>query len=81
MSHPASNRGGYTLPKRDHFLLRLSPGLLAALHRWAEDDLRSTNAQIEYLLVDALKKSGRLQKPRVVQDEPPAARESTSPEP
>jgi hypothetical protein len=69
------------LPKRDHFLLRLSPGLLAALHRWAEDELRSTNAQIEYLLVDALKKAGRPHQQSGTQGEPPDAREGTSPEP
>lgn len=45
--------------KRDSFLLRLPPELLEALRRWAEDELRSTNAQIEVILSDALKKAGR----------------------
>jgi hypothetical protein len=45
--------------KRDSFLLRLPPELLEALRRWAEDELRSTNAQIEVILLDALKKAGR----------------------
>jgi hypothetical protein len=45
--------------KRDHVLLRLSPGLLDALKQWADDELRSTNAQIEYLLGDAVRRAGR----------------------
>jgi hypothetical protein len=39
--------------------LRINPEVLDAIQRWAEDELRSTNAQIEYLLREALKKSGR----------------------
>ena len=45
-------------PKR--FLLRLDPRLFDALRKWAEDDLRSVNAQIEYLLADRGRRSGRL---------------------
>lgn len=45
------------------FPLRVNEQVLAAVQRWAEDDLRSLNAQIEYLLREALLKSGRL-KPR-----------------
>ncbi|TSA87148.1 hypothetical protein FNU79_04455 [Deinococcus detaillensis] len=44
---------------RKHFALRISPDLYAALERWATDDLRSVNAQIEYLLVQSVKKAGR----------------------
>jgi hypothetical protein len=40
-------------------LLRLDPELHAALQRWANDDLRSLNAQIEFLLRRALQQSGR----------------------
>ena len=47
------------MAKRDHVLLRLSPGLLDALKQWADDELRSTNAQIEYLLIDAVRRAGR----------------------
>jgi hypothetical protein len=46
--------------KRKNFALRLSPELYTALERWAADDLRSVNAQIEYLLTEAARKSGRL---------------------
>lgn len=44
---------------RKAFLLRLDPALHDALQRWAEDDLRSLNGQIEYLLRDALHRRGR----------------------
>jgi hypothetical protein len=51
--------------------LRISAEVLAAAQRWADDELRSLNAQIEYVLRDALRRSGRL--PR--QEPPPAAPE------
>jgi hypothetical protein len=41
------------------FLLRLEEDLYAALEKWAADDLRSVNAQIEFLLADAARKTGR----------------------
>jgi hypothetical protein len=44
---------------RKSFLLRISPDVYAALEKWAADELRSVNAQIEYLLAEALKRSGR----------------------
>ena len=47
-------------PERKQLLLRLDPSVHTALARWAADDLRSVNAQIEYLLRDALKRAGRL---------------------
>ena len=40
--------------------LRINEQVLAALQRWADDDLRSLNAQIEYVLRDALVRSGRV---------------------
>ena len=45
---------------RKAFLLRVDPALLDALQRWAGDDLRSLNAQIEFVLRRALQQSGRL---------------------
>jgi hypothetical protein len=42
------------------FLLRLDPDLFEALRRWADDDLRSINGQIEYLLTDQARRAGRL---------------------
>jgi hypothetical protein len=46
--------------ERKKILLRLDPVVHDALVRWAADDLRSTNAQIEYLLRQALADAGRL---------------------
>lgn len=40
--------------------LRINEQVLAALQRWADDDLRSLNAQIEFILRDALVKGGRV---------------------
>ncbi|MFT4197449.1 MAG: Arc family DNA binding domain-containing protein [Pseudoxanthomonas sp.] len=40
--------------------LRISAEVMAAAQRWADDELRSLNAQIEYVLRDALRKAGRL---------------------
>jgi hypothetical protein len=48
------------MTERKEFLLRLDPAVHDALARWATDDLRSTNAQIEYLLRRALAEVGRL---------------------
>jgi hypothetical protein len=45
--------------------LRISAPVLDAVQRWADDELRSVNAQIEYALREALRKAGRLQKPSV----------------
>ncbi len=47
------------MAQRKPYPLRLSEPMLLALQRWADDDLRSVNAQIEYLLRDALRRSGR----------------------
>ncbi len=48
------------MSKRDAFLMRVDPVVLDALRRWADDDLRSVNAQVEFLLRTALKDAGRL---------------------
>jgi hypothetical protein len=53
-------------PDRKNILLRLDPAVYDALARWAADDLRSTNAQIEFLLRQALRDAGRL--PRDVRE-------------
>jgi hypothetical protein len=46
--------------ERKNILLRLDPAVHDALARWASDELRSTNAQIEFLLRRALADAGRL---------------------
>jgi len=48
------------VPERKKVLLRLDPAVHDAVARWAGDELRSTNAQIEYLLRRALSQAGRL---------------------
>ncbi|MDJ0532743.1 MAG: hypothetical protein QNJ70_09645 [Xenococcaceae cyanobacterium MO_207.B15] len=45
---------------KKRFLLRLDPELYAVLEKWAADDLRSVNAQIEYLLTKATQQAGRM---------------------
>ncbi|HVK12498.1 MAG TPA: hypothetical protein VM597_27355 [Gemmataceae bacterium] len=45
---------------RKAFLLRIDPTVLAAVQRWADDDLRSLNGQIEFLLRKVLQEEGRL---------------------
>jgi hypothetical protein len=46
--------------KRRAFLLRIDPDVLQALERWARDDLRSLNGQIEFVLRRVLRDAGRL---------------------
>lgn len=48
------------MAERKPFLVRLDPALHDALQRWAADELRSLNGQIEYLLREALRKAGRM---------------------
>jgi hypothetical protein len=53
------------MSEKKKFLLRLDGDLFSALEKWAADDLRSVNAQIEFLLRDALRLGGRLKEPGV----------------
>ncbi|MCY3005628.1 MAG: Arc family DNA-binding protein [Planctomycetota bacterium] len=50
------------MTKRDSYLLRIKPEMLEALRRWADDEFRSLNGQIECVLHKALEYSGRLPK-------------------
>ena len=52
------------MAERKAFLLRLDPALHEVLQRWAYADLRSLNAQIEFLLRTSLRDAGRLPKAR-----------------
>jgi hypothetical protein len=52
------------LADRKPFLLRIDPAVLLALQRWANDDLRSLNAQIEFVLRRTLQTEGRLPRPK-----------------
>ncbi len=46
-------------PSKKSFLLRMDPTVHDAIQRWADDDMRSMNAHIEYLLREALRRAGR----------------------
>ncbi len=65
------------VPESKRFLLRLDPRLFEALRHWAQDDLRSINAQIEFLLSDQARRAGRLPHRRTRPPQPP---ESPEPE-
>ena len=54
----ASVRGTSALA-RESFLIRTDPKVLAALRRWSEDELRSVNGQVDFLLRKALREAGR----------------------
>ena len=71
------------MPESKRFLLRLDPRLFEALRRWADDDLRSINGQIEYLLADQARRAGRLphqspNQPRHPEGPPPAEDDETA---
>jgi hypothetical protein len=51
---------GMSTGEKKAYPLRISPQVLEAMQRWANDDLRSLNAQIEYVLRDALRKAARI---------------------
>ena len=59
------------MAERKPFLLRVDPAILAALQKWAADDLRSLNGQIEFLLRRALQREGRLTRAAPAADAPP----------
>jgi hypothetical protein len=58
------------MAERKPFLLRLDPAIHEALQRWANDDLRSLNGQIEYLLRQMLVQAGRLRQSAGARSEP-----------
>ncbi len=62
------------MTEKKRFLLRLDSDLYAMLEKWAADDLRSVNAQIEYLLTEAGKKGGRYRVQKVAHNPPAPAR-------
>ena len=48
------------MAKRKQYPLRIDPAVWEAIERWAADDMRSANGQVEWILRDALKRAGRL---------------------
>jgi hypothetical protein len=51
------------MSEKKAYPLRISAPVLEAVQRWADDELRSVNSQIEYVLREALRKAGRLKSP------------------
>jgi hypothetical protein len=64
------------MKSRKSFLLRLNPELFAALEAWAQQEFRSVNAQIEFLLAEAVRKQGRIvprgEEPKAEEEKPDA---------
>lgn len=59
------------MAKKKQFPLRVDPRVFDLVEQWANDELRSVNSHIEYLLRDALKRTGRLKNtPQAPDDEP-----------
>ena len=50
------------MPKKKPFVLRIDPEMLAAVEKWAADEFRSTNGQLEWIISKALKEAGREKK-------------------
>ncbi len=61
------------MAKNKSFVLRLDEDMMNAIEAWAADEFRSTNGQIQWILAEALKKSGRMKKAKKPApiDEPP----------
>jgi hypothetical protein len=81
-AQPILNTGTFTskpgpVPERKPFLLRIDAAVLEGVQRWANDDLRSLNAQIEYLLRESLRRAGRAQRAPAQGDTPSESDPST----
>lgn len=50
--------------KNKNFVLRLDEDMMSAIEAWAADEFRSTNGQLQWIIAEALKKSGRMKKPK-----------------
>jgi len=61
------------MSERKSYPLRINPAVLEAMQRWADDDLRSLNGQIEYVLRESLRREGRLRRPEGEGSDSPAA--------
>jgi hypothetical protein len=52
------------MAQKKPFVLRLDPELLKAVEKWAADEFRSTNGQLEWIVQKALMEAGKLKKPK-----------------
>ena len=57
------------MPRKKSFPLRINEDIYQGMRRWSDDELRSVNAQIEYVLRDALRRAGRLPRQTVTKRE------------
>ncbi|NMG37345.1 Arc family DNA binding domain-containing protein [Azoarcus sp. TTM-91] len=57
------------MSEKKAYPLRINARILEAMQQWSDDELRSLNAQIEYVLRDALRKAGRLPRPEENKEE------------
>ncbi|MDX9696888.1 MAG: DNA-binding protein [Bacteroidales bacterium] len=57
------------MSQKKSFVLRLDPEKLKAIEKWAADEFRSTNGQLEWIITRALKESGRLKKTDALNDD------------
>lgn len=58
------------MAQKKNFALRIDPAVMSAIEKWAADEFRSVNGQIEWIISKALKEAGRL--PKTAGSEPPA---------
>ena len=59
-----------TKEKTKPFVLRLDSATMAAVEKWAADEFRSTNGQLQWIIAEALRKSGRMPKKRQTKNPP-----------
>lgn len=57
------------------FVLHVDASTMEAVERWAADEFRSTNGQLQWIIMEALRRSGRLKKSRVGKPEPKPEKE------
>jgi len=67
------------MPQRKPFLLRIDPAILESLQKWADDELRSLNGQIEWILRRALTDRKRMKPPSDPQSNDPEPPPTTTP--
>ena len=58
------------------FVLRIDPATMKELERWAEDEFRSVNGQLQWIIAEALRRSGRLKKSKKKQNDENSVNES-----
>ena len=61
--------------KTKNFILRIDTDMMNAIEAWAADEFRSTNGQLQWIIMEALRRSGRLKKSRVGKPEPKPEKE------